>query len=70
MFHFDEELERQRGNSEAVPIYHVGRGGSGNAVVEGKQGSTRRGSSGSEGSQASGTGRKSLEWVMGLAKRI
>jgi len=63
MFHFDEELERQRGNSEAVPVYHVGRGGSGNAVVE------RRDSSGSERSEGSGV-RKSLDWVKGVVKRI
>lgn len=65
MFHFDEELERQRGNSEAVPVYHVGRGGSGNAVVEG-----RRGSAGTEASEESGKGRKSLEWVRGVVRRI
>jgi hypothetical protein len=64
MFHFDEELERQRGNSEAVPVYHVGRGGSGNAVVE-----RRRDSSGSERSEGSGV-RKSLDWVKGVVKRI
>ena len=65
MFHFDEELARQRGNSEAVPVYHVGRGGSGNAVVEGS-----RGSGGSETSEGSAAGRKSLEWVKGMVRRI
>jgi len=67
MFHFDEELERQRGNSEAVPVYHVGRGGSGNAVVERRRESS--GSERSEGSEGSGV-RKSLDWVKGVVKRI
>lgn len=34
MFKFDEELERERRNSEAVPVYHVGRGGAGNLINE------------------------------------
>ncbi|KAI4228252.1 MAG: hypothetical protein L6R36_001755 [Xanthoria steineri] len=34
MFKFDEELERERRHAEAVPVYHVGRGGVGNLVKE------------------------------------
>lgn len=34
MFKFDEELERERRHSEAVPVYHVGRGGVGNLINE------------------------------------
>lgn len=31
MFHFDEELTRERAREEdAAPVYHVGRGGAGN----------------------------------------
>jgi len=64
MFRFDEELERERLKGEAAPVYHVGRGGTGNAVNE------RRGSSGSEESgSARGSVRGSLEWVRGVVKR-
>ncbi|KAI4189060.1 MAG: hypothetical protein L6R41_001727 [Letrouitia leprolyta] len=62
MFKFDEELERERRNSEAVPIYHVGRGGAGNLINE--KGTTRRDSSASERSAASRDGsRKSWDWL-------
>jgi len=64
MFRFDEELERERLKGEAAPVYHVGRGGTGNAVNE------RRGSSGSEESGSGrGSVRGSLEWVRGVVKR-
>ncbi|KAL8718890.1 MAG: hypothetical protein Q9225_004036 [Loekoesia sp. 1 TL-2023] len=62
MFKFDEELERERRNSEAVPVYHVGRGGAGNLINE--MGTGRRDSSASERSAASKDGsRKSWEWL-------
>ncbi|KAL8672529.1 MAG: hypothetical protein Q9224_007569, partial [Gallowayella concinna] len=52
MFKFDEELERERRNSEVVPVYHVGRGGAGNLVNE--MGTTgRRDSDASDRSAAS-----------------
>ncbi|KAL8735551.1 MAG: hypothetical protein Q9166_000719 [cf. Caloplaca sp. 2 TL-2023] len=51
MFKFDEELERERRHSEAVPIYHVGRGGAGNLVQETSTG--RRDSDASDRSTAS-----------------
>ncbi|KAL8648314.1 MAG: hypothetical protein Q9226_006050 [Calogaya cf. arnoldii] len=46
MFKFDEELERERRHAEAVPVYHVGRGGLGNLVNE--MGSARRDSDASD----------------------
>lgn len=62
MFKFDEELERDRRNSEAVPIYHVGRGGVGNLINE--KDTSRRDSSTSERSNTSRNGsRKSWEWM-------
>lgn len=62
MFKFDEELERERRNSEAVPIYHVGRGGAGNLINE--TSTARRDSSASERSAASRDGsRKSWDWL-------
>ena len=64
MFRFDEELERERLKGEAAPVYHVGRGGSGNAVT------VRRGSSGSEDSGRTGSMRGSLDWVRGVVKRV
>ncbi|KAI4130270.1 MAG: hypothetical protein LQ338_001807 [Usnochroma carphineum] len=62
MFKFDEELERERRNSEAVPVYHVGRGGAGNLVNE--MSNSRRDSSASETSGISRDGsKKSWEWA-------
>lgn len=73
MFRFDEELERER-LKEVAPVYHVGRGGSGNAV---KERDNRRGSDGSAFSSAStssssggSSARGSVEWVRGLVKKI
>ena len=63
MFRFDEELEQERLRGEQAPVYHVGRGGQGNAV------SARRESSGSEGSSRSSRG-GSVEWVRNLAKKL
>lgn len=63
MFRFDEELERERLKGEQAPVYHVGRGGQGNAV------SARRESSGSEGSSRGSRG-GSVEWVRNLAKKL
>ncbi|KAL9634553.1 MAG: hypothetical protein Q9204_002952 [Flavoplaca sp. TL-2023a] len=51
MFKFDEELERERRHAEAVPVYHVGRGGVGNLINE--MGSDRRESDASDQSTAS-----------------
>ncbi|KAL8844470.1 MAG: hypothetical protein Q9176_000981 [Flavoplaca citrina] len=51
MFKFDEELERERRHAEAVPVYHVGRGGVGNLINE--MGSGRRDSDASDRSTAS-----------------
>ncbi|KAL8650568.1 MAG: hypothetical protein Q9210_003744 [Variospora velana] len=60
MFQFDEELERERRNSETVPIYHVGRGGAGNLIHE--MDNSRRDSSTSERSDVSrNIGRKSWD---------
>lgn len=50
MFKFDEELERERRHAEAVPVYHVGRGGVGNLVKE--TGTGRRDSDASDRSTA------------------
>ncbi|KAL9598766.1 MAG: hypothetical protein Q9219_004263 [cf. Caloplaca sp. 3 TL-2023] len=62
MFKFDEELERERRNSETVPVYHVGRGGAGNLIKD--MSTARRDSSASERSDASrDSGRKSWEWL-------
>ncbi|KAL6721436.1 hypothetical protein ACLMJK_000539 [Lecanora helva] len=60
IFSFDEELAKQ-GKAIASPVYHIGRGGQGNAVHE-RRGSESSG--GSEGSERSGKG--SLEWVRGV----
>ena len=60
MFSFDEELAKQ-GKATASPIYHIGRGGQGNAVHE------RRESDASSSSTKS-SGKGSLEWVRGLAR--
>lgn len=59
MFKFDEELERERRHSEAVPVYHVGRGGAGNLVNE--MGTARRDSDASERSTASTASRPSWD---------
>lgn len=68
MFRFDEELERERVKGEQAPVYHVGRGGQGNAVRRDSQGSD------SDSSRASGSGagsmRGSVEWVRGLARKL
>ena len=61
MFSFDEELAKQ--NKDAVPIYHIGRGGQGNAV-KGRRDSDA-GSASSRGSEKRG----SLDWVKGLARK-
>lgn len=61
IFSFDEELAKQ-GKAAASPVYHIGRGGQGNAVNE------RRESEGSEASAGSEGKRGSLEWVRGLAR--
>lgn len=62
MFSFDEELAKQ-GKAIASPVYHIGRGGQGNAVQE-----RRRESDASGSSKGSGSGKGSLEWVRGLAR--
>lgn len=73
MFRFDEELERER-LSEVAPVYHVGRGGSGNAV---KSRDERRRSGGSSSSSSggsdrggSGSVRGSVEWARDLVRKL
>ncbi|KAL8743101.1 MAG: hypothetical protein Q9190_004509 [Brigantiaea leucoxantha] len=45
VFKFDEELERERRGSECnVPVYHVGRGGAGNLVVDRRENANGNGS--------------------------
>ncbi|KAG8529473.1 uncharacterized protein KY384_006110 [Bacidia gigantensis] len=64
MFHFDEELERERRlNKNPAPVYHVGRGGGGNVVDK------RRGSEASEASGKS-SARGSLDFLKGLGKKL
>ena len=63
IFSFDEELAKEA-KAGAVPVYHVGRGGQGNAVDEGRRASG--GSVGSKGSAASG---RSLDWIRGLGRK-
>ena len=79
MFSFDEELERQR--LAEAPIYHVGRGGMGNAVDERNPGggsvrgvgSARSVGSGASRSDASiaereGGVKRSFEWVRDMLR--
>ncbi|KAF2138555.1 uncharacterized protein K452DRAFT_195860, partial [Aplosporella prunicola CBS 121167] len=48
IFSFDEELEQQqRLQDHASPVYHIGRGGTGNIVDETRPNPNRKGSSGS-----------------------
>lgn len=66
IFSFDEELERM--TLVDAPVYHVGRGGAGNAVDERGVG-LRNGSQGSASSRtskdsnASDKAKKSIDWV-------
>lgn len=63
MFSFDEELEQM--TLTATPVYHVGRGGAGNAVDERSERS-RNGSASSTMSKDSNTSekaKKSIDWV-------
>lgn len=54
IFSFDEELEaQQRLQDEPAPVYHVGRGGAGNAVNEMKPRASRFGSGSSTDSTSS-----------------
>lgn len=64
LFSFDEELAKE-GKVGAVPVYHVGRGGQGNAVDEGRGRRESGDSVGSKGSGAEGV-RGSLDWIRGL----
>lgn len=77
LFSFDEELERQVKRSEAcAPVYHIGRGGHGNLVVDEERWPRRRESSGSEDSSGAGDGRvraadekkgsQASTWIKGL----
>lgn len=61
IFSFDEELAKQ-GKAIASPVYHIGRGGQGNAVKE------RRESDASSSSSSKGSSKGSLDWVRGLAR--
>jgi hypothetical protein len=72
MFSFDEELQQQeRLRSQQAPVYHVGRGGSGNFVSESKPKSQRQNSSSSvESVQSEKDGvRRSAEAVWGRLSR-
>ena len=60
MFSFDEELAKE--NRDAVPVYHIGRGGQGNAVKDRRESDASASSKGSES-------RGSLDWVKGLARK-
>ncbi|KAL9071572.1 MAG: hypothetical protein Q9161_004139 [Pseudevernia consocians] len=68
MFSFDEELAKE-GKVGAVPVYHVGRGGQGNAVDEGAGRRESGGSIGSKGSAAGDGVRGSLDWIRGLGRK-
>lgn len=76
MFSFDEELERQAKvveNASRAPVYHIGRGGAGNAIEEMKpvqrQGSAT--SASSTGSSASEKVRRSLgDVVRSLSRTV
>ena len=60
MFSFDEELAKE--NRDAVPVYHIGRGGQGNAVKDRRESGASASSKGSER-------RGSLDWVKGFARK-
>ena len=66
MFSFDEELAKE-GKVGAVPVYHVGRGGVGNAVDEARRDSAE--SAGSKGSGGASGMRGGLDWIRGLGKK-
>ena len=69
MFSFDEELERlRRSEGDVAPVYHVGRGGSGNAFD--RRDSLSSGSAGSVGSISTkgrgseeGERQRSVGWI-------
>ncbi|KAF2871411.1 hypothetical protein BDV95DRAFT_493537 [Massariosphaeria phaeospora] len=63
MFSFDEELAQQeRLREHAAPVYHIGRGGAGNAVDEMHPRPQRQGSASSTASSDSENGvRRSIE---------
>ena len=61
IFSFDEELAQQ--TKEAVPVYHIGRGGQGNAVKD------RRASDAGSASSGGSDKRSSLEFLKGLARK-
>ncbi|KAI9813613.1 MAG: hypothetical protein M1827_003684 [Pycnora praestabilis] len=72
MFSFDEELAQQQTREErAAPVYHIGRGGAGNAVDEARRpaGADRRKGSASStmsrDSDGNGKARRSIEGVLG-----
>ncbi|KAK4991741.1 hypothetical protein LTR50_001558 [Elasticomyces elasticus] len=72
IFSFDEELERQRKMLEhQAPVYHIGRGGAGNAVDEmvPRRGS-RLGSTGSVASNASDASEKARKSFEGAWNRV
>lgn len=63
MFSFDEELGKER-QGQPVPVYHIGRGGQGNLVIN-----ERRESDASASSKGSEGKKSSLDWVKGLARK-
>lgn len=66
IFSFDEELAKQ-GKESASPVYHIGRGGQGNAINERRRESDAS-DSGKSGSGSEGWKRGSFDWVRGLAR--
>jgi hypothetical protein len=71
MFSFDEELAQQeRLREHAAPVYHIGRGGAGNAVDEMHPRPQRQNSSSSDVSSGSESGvRRSVEGVWGRVSK-
>lgn len=66
MFSFDEELALQQKIQEHVtPVYHIGRGGAGNAVDEARPHSSRKGSASSIMSRSSNESEGRRSGVLG-----
>lgn len=67
IFSFDEELAKQ-GKETAAPVYHIGRGGQGNAVKERTESDVSSSSDVGSRKGSEDSKRSSLEWVRGLMK--
>ncbi|KAK5139282.1 hypothetical protein BJ546DRAFT_846445 [Cryomyces antarcticus] len=71
IFSFDEELERQRKMLEnAAPVYHIGRGGAGNAVDHWRPNGNRHGSASSTLSSGSESSEKLRRGMDGAWKTL